>query len=312
MKYAIISDIHGNIHAFKAVLADAKACGVDMYLFIGDYASSFPWGNDVMNEMCDLRSKSTVIKGNGEDYLIGIKNRGQTDFTCQQFKPVYWAYNALSVENMAYISGLSDNAIVSDKQGGEIHLMHSMDIFYRNPKIEIFHSRNRRMMMTESPFSHEEYLIRAKEALLSCSDAVDEIQALPKGIYLFGHNHMQFHMEYDGRLFINPGSCGEPLDGNTKAAYTLLSCENGRCDVLERRVEYDLNLVVDGLITSGFADYSPEWSRVVKLDLLTGMDYFMSFVMHLIDVGRKMGETGYYVSNEVWNVAVGLWDEEKI
>jgi len=47
MKYAIISDIHGNLFAFKEVLADAKAQGVDMYLLIGDYASSFPWGNDV-------------------------------------------------------------------------------------------------------------------------------------------------------------------------------------------------------------------------------------------------------------------------
>ena len=45
MKYAIISDIHGNLPALKAVLEDAKNQNITHYLFAGDYCLSWPWSN---------------------------------------------------------------------------------------------------------------------------------------------------------------------------------------------------------------------------------------------------------------------------
>ena len=48
MRYAILSDIHGNRFALEAALADAQSQGADMYLLLGDY-NGFPWGNEVIN-----------------------------------------------------------------------------------------------------------------------------------------------------------------------------------------------------------------------------------------------------------------------
>ena len=64
MKHAIISDIHGNIHAFKAVLADAMLQNVDKFLLLGDYASSFPYGNDVVD---------TIRKSENRLYLSALQ-----------------------------------------------------------------------------------------------------------------------------------------------------------------------------------------------------------------------------------------------
>jgi len=49
MKYALISDIHGNIDALKAVLADAKRNNVQHYIFLGDYCIGLAYPNEVLN-----------------------------------------------------------------------------------------------------------------------------------------------------------------------------------------------------------------------------------------------------------------------
>ena len=307
MKYAIISDIHGNIHALEAAIADAKAQGADMYLLLGDYVCNFPYGNEVADAIRKL-SPAVVIRGNGEGYLVNLKGRDPREMTHEQFKPAYWGYSSLSQENLEYMVNLPETAVVTDGET-KIHLVHIMELFYCSPRVvELFHTHNFTICMENEPISHDEYLARAREALLACPESIAEIHKLPKGVFLFGHNHMQFHMEYDGRLFINPGSCGEPLDWITGAAYTLLTVNKAGWAVTQRRVEYDLDLVVKGFDSSGFTAYAPMWSEIMKLDLLTGKNYFSPFVNHVVETGRKMGESEVPVSNEAWDAAVATWD----
>jgi len=309
MKYAIISDIHGNIHAFNAVLEDAKAQGVDMYLLLGDYTNLYPYGNDVINAIRNLEN-TAVVRGNGEDYLINLRGSNK-ELTDEQFKPVYWGFCTLSQQNLEYIANLPEVATISDGNT-QIQLTHSMSLFFPSPPIKLFHSTEIFKIMMNTPFTHEEYLPRAQCSLLSCPDRVAEIEAMPKGIYLFGHNHLQFHMEYDGRVFVNPGSCGDPLNWDTRASYTILDMSESGFEVEERRVAYDLTQVICGIQTSGFFKYSPMWSKVMELQLLNGRDYSMFFVLHLVETGKKMGTTEYPVSHEVWEAAIKTWDSKNL
>jgi predicted phosphodiesterase len=313
MKYAIISDIHGNFPALTAVLEDAKAQRVDKFLLLGDYPNSFPWGNEVVTAIRGLKN-AVIIRGNGEDYLIDLKNKNQPDFSLEQFKPIYWSYRTLSEENLNFLTSLPETASISDNNT-KIFLQHSMKIFYRSVdplNIEQFFSRNFRQQMEKEPFTHAEYLAHAHAAVLACKEAMEEIKALPKGIYLFGHNHLQFRTEIDGKLFINPGSCGEPLDFNPSAPYTILTCENDNWLVDERRVSYDIQATAKLLDNSEFTTYAPAWSKVMKAELLTAKDYFMSFVIHIVETGKSMGITSYPPNNDVWEIAVKTWDMEKI
>jgi len=310
MKHAIISDIHGNYHAFTAVLADAKAQGADMFLLLGDYTSNYPFGNDVVSAMRKLEP-ITAIRGNGEGYFTNLHGCDPSELSHEQFKPVYWGYRTLTPKNHEYLAGLPETTTISSGKF-EIHLAHSLRLFFRNPKVKLFHSDHFRALMNAERFTRDEYLVRAKDALLSCPEAVAEMMQLPKGIYLFGHNHLQFHMEYEGRLFINPGSCGEPLDWDTRAPYTLLTVTESGWAVDERRVEYDLEAAADGLSASGFTEYAPVWSEILKLELFTGKDHFAPFVMHLAKTSQNMGSTEFPVNNDVWDAAVKTWDANMI
>jgi len=285
-------------------LQDAKAQGADMYLLLGDYIGP-PYENVVADELRKIKP-ATVISGNGEGYFVDFLGRNPQEFTDEQFKPLYWSYHSLSRENLEYMTTLPETAVISDGDI-KIHMAHAMGLFYRSQKIDFFHPGLVRALRTAAPFSHEEYRVRAREALLACPEAVAEIHAMPKGIYLFGHNHLQFHMEYKGWVFINPGSCGGPLDLDTRAPYTLLTIDGAEIAVAERRVEYDLNTMVEELDNSGFTAHAPVWSEVMKLGLTTGKDYFSSFVAHLIETSQDMGETGMPVSNQAWDTAVKTW-----
>ena len=308
MKYAIISDIHGNNYAFTAVLEDAKAQGVDEYLLLGDYVTSYTQGNEVVDNIRSLPN-ATVIKGNGEDYFYAMRGKSKVELTHEQYKPVYWGYSSLSPENLDYVLNLPDKAAISDS-GVTINLAHSMDMFFRKPKIDLFHSNDFRILMSEKPFSHEDYLQYARESFVSAPGVLEEVLACPpNGVYLLGHNHLQFFMEYERRLFINPGSCGEPLDWDTQAAYTILTVNmDGSWEVEERRVEYDVRQVVNRLDASGFTEYAPVWSDVLKMDITTAKDCFQPFVNHVMETGRRMDEFEAPVGNGVWEVAVGSWD----
>jgi len=92
MKYAIISDVHGNNLALEAVLADAKAQGVDKYLLLGDYAGNVPAGSAI--KTIRKISPAVVIKGNGEDYFIPLTGKDFNELTSEQFKLTYWSYNS--------------------------------------------------------------------------------------------------------------------------------------------------------------------------------------------------------------------------
>ena len=305
MKYAIISDIHGNIHAFEAVLADAVAQGVSQYLLLGDYTSGFPYGNDVVNTMRRL-TPCTVIRGNGEGYLIDLMGKDPAELTNEQFKPVYWAYRSLSADNLDYLAGLPESITLEDG-GANIFITHQMPLYFRKPKIALFHPGDLRDMMQAAPFAHEAYLARAKAALLDCPEAVAEMDAMPAGIYLSGHNHLQFYMKHGGKLFINPGSCGEPLDWDVRAAYTILTVDEAEWRVDERRVSYDWDAAAEALVQSGFASYAPVWTQIMEMELRTAKDEFTPFVMHLMETAKLMGQVEYPVNNKVWQCAVSTW-----
>ena len=311
MKYAIFSDIHGNFPALEAALSDAKKKGADKFLFLGDYYSLFPWGNEVAELIRGLEDSAVVICGNGENRLINLRTQNQAEWTHEQFKMLYWSYQALKPENLEYLTTLPESTVVSDN-GINIYLAHSISL---PPKIRLkyFHSLSFRALMEEAPFSHEEYLALAREELLSQPDALEAIDSLPEGIYLFGHNHLQFHMEYKGRIFINPGSCGVACDFDTSAAYTLLEQTDGEWHIIEKRVEYDIDTTAQSLRSSDFNAQAPVWSRIIERQLKTGKEGLGCFVRHLIATAKELGQGEKVpVSNDVWEAAVLTWRDENV
>ena len=71
-------------------------------------------------------------------------------------------------------------------------------------------------------------------------------------VLVMGHTHVQHHEVFDGQVALNPGSVGQPRDGNPKAAYAVLDLEE--LTVEERRVAYDVDRVVEAVREAGLPD----------------------------------------------------------
>ena len=303
MKYALISDIHGNFPALEAVMADAKRQSVDHFIFLGDYIEDLPWPNEV-TELVRSTENATIIRGNKEDYLENLRHEDRAGWISEQFAPIYWNCRELTPSNYDYLTSLPDKAVISAPNGEKIYLSHSSTIFFRNPRIEPMHSSYYSQKMLESPLSQVEYLEYARQAVLNRPDVMEEIAQCPKGIHAFGHNHLQWHMENNGVFHVNPGSCGFPLGFSSYALYTIIEPTASTWNISECCVAYDVEGTINELKKSSLFEQAEIWSRVIIRALRDGRDYVSFFLRHAMVVAQKYDKNfAYPVSNEVWHEA---------
>jgi putative phosphoesterase len=71
-------------------------------------------------------------------------------------------------------------------------------------------------------------------------------------VLVLGHTHVQAHRSYDEGVVVNPGSVGQPRDGDPRAAYAVLDLDD--LSVEERRVEYDVEAVVEAVAEAGLPE----------------------------------------------------------
>jgi putative phosphoesterase len=71
-------------------------------------------------------------------------------------------------------------------------------------------------------------------------------------VLVMGHTHVQHHETYDEGVVMNPGSVGQPRDGDPRAAYAILDLDD--MSVEERRVEYDIEAVQEAVREAGLPD----------------------------------------------------------
>ena len=105
MKYAIISDIHGNYPALQAVLSDAENRGITHFLFAGDYCISGPFPDESITAIRAISNK-TVIRGNEEKYLENLIGKDPAQWTDGQMQISYWTYRNIRRDNLKYVLSL--------------------------------------------------------------------------------------------------------------------------------------------------------------------------------------------------------------
>jgi predicted phosphodiesterase len=219
MRLAVLSDIHGNLPALEAVLADIGRRGQFDELVVG---GDLVWGGAWPGEVVDLvRSyKPHVILGNTELFLQGELPEEMHGAEAQRA----WLCEQLGAERKAFLLGLPFSWSV---QGGaeELRVVHA------NP-----HDLDRPI----TPQADSEKLA----AILG-----PEVDA-PWKVLAFGHYHVPFQRVWAGRLLVDVASVGMPMDGDRRAAYAILTWD-GSWHAEHMRVPYDLPAVIQKLRTSG-------------------------------------------------------------
>jgi len=210
MRVAIVSDIHGNVQALDAVLADVQAQQPDAVYCLGDLVGYGANPNDVTERI--RRGGFPTIMGNYDDGVgfdrdeCGCAYREEAERERGQ-RSLEWTKARVTPDHKAYLRTLKPE-IRFEADGRRILLVHG------------------------SPRKMNEYLFEDRpvssfERLAASSNA---------DVIVFGHTHKPYVKPVDGVLFVNAGSVGKPKDGNWRACYLLL--DNGAPSF--RRVEYDV------------------------------------------------------------------------
>jgi predicted phosphodiesterase len=202
---ALLYDIHGNLAALEAVLAEAQNAGATSYLLGGDYASFGPWPRQTA-ELLEGLPAPIRIRGNVERWLL------EKPEAPESMQPFLTAALAAARESLG-------PALV--------------DRLYRLPERAELDGV---LVCHGSPLSDIESF--APEAQ---PDEERMLVGEAERTILFGHSHQQFERPgSNGTYLVNPGSVGAPLDGDTRAAWALY--ENGEIDL--RRTAYDVERAV--------------------------------------------------------------------
>lgn len=203
MKIGLIADIHGNLPALEAVLDDMPS--VDQIVCAGDVVGYNPWPAACLERVRDVATD--CVQGNHDR---AVETPGEYAHNEMARTGLELARDTLSEDQREWLHSLSPRTVIA---GGQFKLAHS------HP----------------DPEKRGEYVFpRHFPELRPYLNDFDGI--------VIGHTHIQHKAVIDNRLIVNPGSVGQPRDGNPAAAYAVLETETQAVEL--RRVDYDIDKVI--------------------------------------------------------------------
>jgi predicted phosphodiesterase len=232
--YLILSDIHGNGDALRAVLEDAHG-RYDQTLCLGDLVG---YGAEPI-EVVDWARSSVLsaIRGNHDRACTGLDPIDHYNPAARA--SALWTRSALSPGNLDYLQRLPRGPLPISSANGTFDLVHG------------------------SPLDEDDYLI-------TLTDVAHLRAHLETPLSFFGHTHIQggflvarggvkrivpgrtLELEPDHFYLVNPGSVGQPRDGDPRAAYALYSPEQRIVEF--RRVAYAVARAAERIRVAGLPE----------------------------------------------------------
>jgi predicted phosphodiesterase len=249
VRYALISDIHANLPALEAVLADIAArAGIAATYHLGDLVGYAPWPNETVERILD--AKIAGIAGN-YDSTVGLdyKHCG-----CKYEDPHQAELAHLSFEwTKQHVSASVKRVLAS--------LPFRLDLrplggHQSGPTVILVHGAPTLNTLYLTEDRPDDLLRRMAE--IAGANAGD--------VLCFGHTHLPWHRTIEGIHFLNTGSVGRPKDGDWRAGYVILDVDKVDVKFEFVRVEYDLDAAVKAIRASElpdeFADYLAAGGRL--------------------------------------------------
>jgi len=224
MRIAVISDIHSNLTALEAVID--KLPKHDDLFCLGDIVGYGPQPNEVIARLAELHPSVTIL-GNHDYAVISGDVQG---FSTNAATAVEWTRRKLNEVSHDYLAALKPSARIQ-REGRSFALYHGSPLDPLN-----------------------EYIFPSLPATIGRS----LVKAASASIVLLGHTHMPMLHKFEGDLLANPGSVGQPRDGDPRASFALLSLSEGDVRFEVQRVRYDVGLVADRILSNGLPRFLAE------------------------------------------------------
>jgi putative phosphoesterase len=262
----VLSDIHGNFHALSSVLEEIKLEGVDRIICAGD--STGPLLQNRVFEAL-IENKAVLVRGNGENRVVS-RNRGHVsghNWSQQMYAGNRWVYENLDSANRNLLEFIPDQRVIHLENTAPIRLVHG------SPQ----DTRNAYGVLPELLSDDSKKLVRVHR-IKSIEDAV---QGVKESVLVCGHTHRPWSNQLDDVLVVNPGSVGNPGNGDPRADYAVLSWSNNRWSVEHRAVHYDLDAVKTQFKESGILETVGTFARTTLMCRMTGVDVALEFLLHV-------------------------------
>src|SRR5687767_2003122 len=182
MPTAALADIHGNMHALAAVLADARFADAERVIVLGDVvAGTFP--AETFDRLVAFGDRVRILRGNADRLVL----EGSDDES-------RWVYERLGAKRVSAVGGWPATFAIEVEHVGAVRCCHA------------------------TPRDDEEILTRITPE----TEVVAALEGTDEPVVLGGHTHVQFDRQVAPWRFVNVGSLGRPYEGRPGAYWALL------------------------------------------------------------------------------------------
>ncbi|MBU1112709.1 MAG: metallophosphatase family protein [Candidatus Omnitrophica bacterium] len=228
MKYAVFSDVHGNLEAFKAALDVYYREKIDHYIFLGDIVGYGAEPKECLSRLKEL--KAVVVAGNHDWAVSGKFPANNLNIYARE--AIFWTQKRLKKEDLAYLDKFSLTVEEEDFicVHGSLKSPHEFDYIF------------------------------------DLDDASVNFNFLQKKICFIGHTHRpgiycqgndkisyieqpEIRLEPGKRYIVNVGSVGQPRDGDPRASFCIYDDEAESLQII--RVGYDVAKSASAILNQG-------------------------------------------------------------
>lgn len=211
MRLLLLSDIHGNYEALQAVLEVPH----DKAMCLGDIVD---YGPDPDKCIDLMRKKAIPTTRGNHDNAVAFK----VDCQCG------YRYKHLSIATREYTWKILDTSRIKYLQSLPPFVKAEID----RTKLHLTHASPRSIFEYIKPETQDE------ELLAMVNESIEPIDA---EFLIVGHSHIPMHRKLGGLTVVNPGSVGQPRDGDSRASCAVFDTESGEVEFI--RLEYDIDAV---------------------------------------------------------------------
>ena len=259
IRLAALSDVHGNLPALEAVLADAHLRGIHGIIVAGDFSGG-PEADETVRRLVSFRH--WMVRGNSDINLLRYaEGLAPPEWrTSRQYALLRWGHQHNHRETLRLLRTLPEQRVIVIPGTAPIRVVHGSP---RDP----FQG-----LSPDEPEALETALVQTDEPVLLC-----------------GHTHVPWLQERNGRLVLNPGAVCGPLNGDVRAQYALLTWDGGHWLAEHHAVAYDLSLISASFHDSGLLEQGGALARGFLLSIQTGRNVSLAFLNHAYALAAAAG-----------------------
>lgn len=268
MRIAVLADIHGNLPALEAVIADAQAHGVERFIVNGDVVNRGPQGVAAMARVAEIGAECTL--GNHEDLLRRFAEEDSTLPAELRHDP-FWDANRWCASALLAADAFATIARWPMTLRITLPGMPSVLIAHGSPR-------------------------HFREGYGSCLDdaTISEIVAMdPADVLVGSHTHRPLERRWGRVSVLNTGAVGTPFNDDGRAQYLWLTAVAGSWRVSFRRVHYDVREALDAYHALGYAEAGGLLARLFYDEVRDARSYLVPYQMWAMAAGEGLNAASF-------------------